>query len=255
MSRFNIYSTGHAHSQAVCSALARGTGYPVVAPTAILDGGVVAYGFLRGLLPILRQAQAEERPWVYADRGYFRVTYGDDYSGYFRLTRNAYQYRGLSARRDADRWRRLLLPIHPWRRGRHVVVCPPGEIFAQAVGGFAAAEWEEQTLAALRAHTDREVRIRRKPKPGSKGPTLAADLQDCHALVTFMSNTAVEALLAGVPVFCTGKSAAQCMGLSDLSKIESPVYPDHRQEWAETLASNQWTLDEIKRGLANEVFK
>lgn len=254
MRPFNIYSTGHAHSLAVCKALGQGTGFPLNAPLKLLDGGVAAYGFLRGLLPILKQAQAEERPWVYADRGYFRATYGDDYGGYFRLTRNHYQYQGLSAKRDADRWKRLLMPINPWRRGRHVLVCPPGEVFAQAIGGFSAAEWEKRTLDVLMASTDRPIRVRRKPKPGV-GVPLAHDLQDCHALVTFMSNTAVEALLAGVPVYCTGKSAASCMGHSDLTKIEAPLYPDHRQAWAETLASNQWTLAEIRQGQANGVFE
>lgn len=62
-----------------------------------------------------------------------------------------------------------------------------------------------------------------------------------------MSNIAVDAVIAGIPVFCTGPCAGLTMGLSDLSKIESPVRPE-REQWLYTLAANQWTFEEMKRG-------
>ncbi|MEQ8504625.1 MAG: hypothetical protein RIB80_04815 [Rhodospirillales bacterium] len=68
-------------------------------------------------------------------------------------------------------------------------------------------------------------------------------------MVTWTSNAAVDALLAGVPVFCTGDCAASVMGRSDPINIEYPYYPDNRYEWAATLAANQWTLDEIASGM------
>lgn len=254
-SRFNIYCTGHQHSRVVCDALARGTGLPVVAPAPLLAGGVAMYGFLRGLLPTLQTARADGRPWVYIDRGYFRATYGDDYTGFFRVTRGAWQHsgRGLGVV-ETTRWENLLLKIQPWRRGRHVLVCPPGDVFTQAVGGFSAKEWLDSTLEKLHANTDRPVVVRHKPAKGDKTPPLAHDLQDCHALVTYMSNTAVEAVLAGVPVFTTGQCAASAMGKKDLSEIESPAYPDGRESWAATLANNQWTLAELSKGAANHIF-
>lgn len=211
------------------------------------------YGFLRGLLSTLKQAQREQRQWVYGDRGYLRASYGTDFSGYFRLTRNAYQLDGLSMVRSQKRWENLSLTMAPWKRGSHVLVCPPGDVFTAAVGGFTAAQWLRDTLAKLAQHTDRKVVIRHKPPQPGVGRPLSTDLQDCHALVTYMSNTAVEAVLAGVPVFCTGRSAARAVGRTDLKDIESPVYPD-RQIWAATLAANQWTLDEIRRGIPNEVL-
>jgi hypothetical protein len=250
----NIYCTGHVHSQVVCESIAKGTGFKLVPPAPLLDGGVIMYGYLRGLLPTLHEARAKGRQWVYADRGYFRATYGNDYSGYFRLTRNAWQTSGFKYRPDPKRWERLLLNIAPWRHGRHVLVCPPGDPFTRAVGGFDADQWLADVLKRLQSSTDRPIRIRRKPKPGSGAAPLAMDLQDCHALVTYMSNTAVEAVLAGVPVFTTGACAATVMGKTDLTQIENPAYPDTRLQLAQSLACNQWTLDEIKRGLANEVF-
>jgi hypothetical protein len=40
------------------------------------------------------------------------------------------------------------------------------------------------------------------------------------------------------------------MGLSDFSKIESPVYPQGRARWAAALAGQQWSLDEFRKGVA-----
>lgn len=254
---FCIYSTGHQHARAVCDAVAKGTGYPVVAPAPLLDGGMVSYGFLRGLEPTLRQAQREHRPWVYIDRGYFRASYGDDYTGYFRITRSNYQYlyNSLTANTDGARFGRLLHPVYPWKRsGSHVLVCPPGDVFARAIGGVTADVWLGQTLATLRQHTDRPIRVRLKPSKSSKGPPLSSDLDGAHALVTYMSNTAVEAVMYGVPVFVSKLSAAACMGQTDLRFIETPRYPEDRMRWGAALANNQWTLDEIRRGLANGVF-
>lgn len=249
---FNIYSTGHPHSRAVCKAIAEGTGFRTVPPFPLLEGGIATYGFLRGLLPTLRQAQAEGRPWVYADRGYFRATYGDDYRGYFRLTRDSWQHGGAGVG-DDERWKKLRLEIKPWRKaGKHILVCPPGDVFTSAVGGFSALDWSARVLRDLKAATDRPIRVRLKAM-ASVTP-LAADLEECHALVTYMSNTAVEAVLSGVPVFCTGECAASAMGKKNLAEIESPAYPENRVEWAQVLANNQWTLDEIRSGEANRIF-
>lgn len=235
--------------------MAKGTGLPTRLPReGLAPGGVAMYGFLRGLLPLLRQAQAEERQWVYADRGYFGVTYNADHSGYFRVTRNAMQHDGRGEY-SQDRWRRLRIQIQPWRdRGGHVLVCPPGDVFSEAIGGFKAKDWCVETVATLRQHTDREIRVRVKPK-AEEYRTLAQDLRGCHALVTYMSNAAVEALVAGVPVFCLGPCAAQSMGRTDVAEIESPAYPADRERWAAALAANQWTLAELAAGAANHLFR
>ena len=106
--------------------------------------------------------------------------------------------------------------------------------------------WLADCQARLRAATDRPIRVRRKD---DRRP-LAADLDDCWALVTHASNAAVEAVLAGVPVFVTGPSAAAAMGSLDLDAIEQPVMPEGRRAWAERLAAAQWSLAEIRNGTA-----
>jgi hypothetical protein len=73
-------------------------------------------------------------------------------------------------------------------------------------------------------------------------------LEGAWACVTFSSNAAVEAALAGVPVFaCDEGSMALPIANRDLSEIERPALPD-REQWAFDLAYAQWTLQEFANG-------
>lgn len=245
-----VYGIPGGRKREIWSALAEGFGAEVEAEGRLRPGAVAMYGD-PALWPLLYRARAEGRPWVYADNGYFRRGHWD---GYFRVTRDAFQHDGVARPGDdgnhGTRWRRLGLAIAPWRSGgRHVLVCPPGEAWARG-HGFNAAAWLESTLSRLRHHTDREIVVRFKPQGKRHGmPTLAEALRDCHALVTRESNAAVEALLAGVPVFCTHRCAASAMGCDDLARIETPFTGGDREGWAEVLADNQWTIDEIRAGM------
>ena len=52
----------------------------------------------------------------------------------------------------------------------------------------------------------------------------------------------------GCPVFVTDISAAKFMGLTDFSKIETPVYPE-RQQWLNSLAYSQFNETELVDGM------
>jgi len=186
----------------------------------------------------LRAAQAHG-DWYYIDNAYFgRETY-------YRVTRNALQYRGKE-RPDWRRWARLRQPVEPWRRdGRDILLCLQSEVFHDLIGQPRAA-WVANVRAELRRHTDRPVIVREK---GDATP-LSAQLADCWAVVTLQSNCALDSICSGVPAFVLGESAAAPLALSDLSQIERPLYRDDREPWLATLAGQQWTLDEFRNGTA-----
>lgn len=243
--------TTHPHSIAVCGAFAEGCGWRLRQPHEHTGGPIAAYGRLRGCNEMIERAKAEGRDWWLIDRGYFRASRDADYTGYFRITRSAMQHDGAGVS-DGQRFGRLRLHLRDWRTsGSHVLVCPPTDIFGR-LSGFDAQEWTRRTLLQLAQVTDRELRVREKPRGAVQGPKtpLSADLRDCWALVTHSSNAAVEALVLGVPVFCTDPCAAQRMGRSDLSLIEDPLYPIDRHPWASVLADNQFLLSEMRSGLA-----
>lgn len=241
----HVYSSGHIHSLTVCAAFAAGAGAPLhVNARALLPGPMFTYGNLRGLKELLDAARADGRDWYYGDNGYFRPGH---YAGYYRVTKNAEQHDGRGAAGPA-RWERLDKKIFPWKKGgRSIMICPPGEKYAE-LHGFSAARWLADVETVLARHTDRPRVVRSKPPEGAERTTLWSALKDCHAVVTHSSNSAVEALLFGVPVFCTGACAAATLASADVSTIEKPLYPDGREQWAWNLAAAQWTLDEMRDG-------
>ena len=76
-------------------------------------------------------------------------------------------------------------------------------------------------------------------------------------MVTMQSTAAIEAVLNGVPVFCDEVSQANVIGENNLSKIEKPYYADRDiiEKWIDSLLSSQFTMEEIKNGVAHEVVK
>ena len=209
--------------------------------TRLMDGDFAAF-CSPPLWPVLREAQRQKRTWYYADHGY----YGR--GQFYRVTRNAYQHTG-NGTSNGRRFKAFGLPVQPWRdSGRHIVVCPNSEIYCR-LHGFDVNDWLWRVTTVLQTHTDREIRVRWKTDERTR--PLTHDLVDAHAVVVFSSAAALRALIAGVPVFTLAQFAASArMGISDLAQIESPVYPDDRESFLSVLADQQWTLDEIKSGLA-----
>ena len=80
-------------------------------------------------------------------------------------------------------------------------------------------------------------------------------LNNCHAVVTHNSTACIDSCVRGVPTFVTSDLAlAWPVANRDLSKIESPEYPE-RDQWVYDLGYKQWTEQEIKDGTVFKRFK
>jgi hypothetical protein len=202
---------------------------------------------------IIEGQRSRGRRFVVLERGY--------------LQRDRYYaagWGGLNGRADfcnrgmpSDRFEALGLAIGPWRTdGDHVVLC--GQVPTDASVQHVAHEaWLADTARALARATHRPILYRPhplgpgRPVPGttsSRGRSLEQDLEGAWACVTFSSNAAVDAALAGIPVFaCDEGSMALAIANRDLSDIDRPAMPD-REQWAFDLAYAQWTLEEFANG-------
>lgn len=189
------------------------------------------------------------RPFVYWDRGYlmrwFATCLPQPASmerSFYRWHVNGYQ---LTRIRDVpdDRWKRLNTPVAPWKKGgRHIVIAAPTQTYSRLHG---CENWIAETVEALAKVTDRQLVIRDKEQYRRR--PIQKDLEGAHALVTHGSNAGNEAVILGCPVFVHPSCAAALVGLTDLSKIETPVYPD-RQPWLNSLAYSQFTEAEMIDG-------
>lgn len=205
-------------------------------------GVPIVWGVLRGSDRVIASAKHSGQYFFCVDDAYF--SRGDGRC--CRITRNGYEA-GRVRECPTDRIQSQGVVLQPWQRGgRNVLVCPPAGYFVAAHGGV---NWLDTTLETLRRHTDRPIVVRRTPQPGETAEPLAEALSKAHALVTPSSNVAIEAVVAGVPIFVSPASAAAPMGLSDLSSIEEPVYPD-RDKWLAHLAYCQFSFEELRSGAA-----
>ena len=80
-------------------------------------------------------------------------------------------------------------------------------------------------------------------------------LNNCHAFVTHNSTASVDSCVRGVPTFVTSDLAI-CWPVAntDLSKIETPEYPD-RAQWVNDLGYKMWSIKEIRDGTVYKRFK
>lgn len=193
---------------------------------------------------ILPAAIRSGRPFWHIDNGFWEPGRGrTDRSGYYRLT-----YRGMTP---------ILLPqtlplreaniaLQPWRmQGDHVLLAMPGIHFGRAIG-IDVERWCADIQPRLRAWTGRRIIVR----PRDSNRDLAEDLAGAWALVTHSSNVAVDAVIAGIPVFVEPTSPARPVGRLDLH-IEYALTPD-RDHWLRSLASQQFTLAEMQDGTAGQ---
>lgn len=186
------------------------------------------------------------RQFIYWDRGYARRVFATwlprgENGGYYRWHLNSYQMQRISDVPN-DRWNALATKVTPWARNPkgHIVIACPTPTYEKFHG---IEGWTEKTLRRLARITDRQVVTRDKE---SKRP-LQSDLAGAHSLVAHGSVAAVESVICGCPVVVDHSSAAALVGLTDLEKIESPIYPD-RQSWLNSLAYNQFNEQELVDG-------
>lgn len=197
--------------------------------------------------PLLDRAIADQRDYYYGDHAYWGRGH------YYRVTHNAVQFQPtLVDLRRARPQRFALLNIAiaaDWQQtGVHVVICPNSSVYMRRFG-LDAEQWVTDVTSQIRLVSNRPIVVRWK-RDARRRP-LHLDLTNAHAVVVFSSNAAVEALVAGVPVFVLAPWAStRALACADVAQIETPIYPDDRLPFLWALAEQQWTLAEIATGLA-----
>lgn len=160
----------------------------------------------------------------------------------------------------SDRWDALGIELKPWRStGENVILCGqvPWDASVQALDMLA---WLPDTAQALRARTQRKIIYRPHPAAREHPPhvdgcetstrPLAEDLAEAHCVVCYNSNSAVEAIINGVPAIVLGNGAmSEAVAERSLDNVEQPCTPDRRR-WAHELAYCQWQPQEMADGSA-----
>lgn len=188
-----------------------------------------------------KKVLASGEDYYFIDNSYFDAVRGGAVAdgGQYRVTRNAIQLRDARQRRsDGKRWAALGIEIQPWEdriRGYWLAI-EQSDVFMKY--SVQEPRWYFKTIHNLRA-TGEPVKVRPwNPSKVQIQKTLAADLVGARALVTHSSAAAVTAALAGVPFIVSPESAMY------------GVEPGERFHVMRVLADSQFTIDELRSGLA-----
>lgn len=228
------------------------------------------YNYDFGDQPILIRSMAKRKliwdcwknkhDFYYMDSGYIGNYKCDanpqGWKVYHRIVKNDVQHSNIIDR-PGDRWAKLDYPINPLRQnGRHILLVTPSEKPCKFYK-IDRNKWVEETVAEIKKHTDRPIKIRDKsPRPQRVVKTIFDDLKNCHAMVTYQSIAAVESVLYGVPAFTLAPTAADPVCDKDLSLIEHPTTQgkDKIYKWACHLAYGQFHVNEFKNGTAYRIL-
>lgn len=209
-----------------------------------------------------KHAIANNRDFYFIETGYLgNYRCDNNQTGrkiYHRIEKNSMQQNRIMDVPD-DRWRELCsfnpsLNYNGWKKpGSKILLImsteKPFEYY-----GTTKDQWVNSTIATLRQHSDREIVVREKAGRGERTNDTIYDAldKDIHAVVTYNSIAAVEAIQYGVPAFCTAPTAASAVSTGDFSQIENPRKPseDIIYKWLSSVAYGQFSLNEILTGQA-----
>lgn len=231
--------------------------------TEIRSDIVAGYGWI--LKPAFFAYKARNRPFVYADLGYWhRKPEKSRYSGYHKLVvSDKHSHPNLNKVWDSDRFNVLNIPVQPWRDNPQGGILVAGMSAKNAVNlGFQEEEFERRAIAQLRSvGYDGPIIYRPKPSWHSARPIrdtiysppeepLETVLERVRGIVTHSSNVAVDALVLGLPFYCED-GIARALSVpapeSLLSRCREPV---QRMNMLHAIAYHQWNLQEMVTGEA-----
>lgn len=193
---------------------------------------------------------------VIMERGYL----GD------RFHWTSFGYDGLNGRADFcnanvpdDRAQFWIPKMKPWRDGGEyalVIGQVPGDM---SLGDLNLGRWITETLKqALKKYP--KVVYRPHPLAGfkqlladippsveiHKGVGIEQSLAGAICCITFSSNSAVDAVMEGVPVVTQG-ACSMASAISTKTVNDPLVFPD-RSDWLRRIAYTQWTPEEVEAG-------
>lgn len=224
------------------------------------------WGFMRNTKAIYDMAIRKKKDFYFFDHAYIYHKKHSIYqkklahNPYFRMVKNEFV---LTTIKDTDDTKLLKmkeqfkkgdeLDILPWKKdGSYVLVIPPSPWLCKWLN-LDPVDFMNECINEIKKHTDREIKIRYK-KPGGQYNTISLeeDIDNAWAVVSFQSSVSIRAINRGIPSFLmkSGYSSSQPMSLTDLSKIETPFYPDNRYEWLSNLCNHQFLKEEIRSGEA-----
>ena len=216
----------------------------------------VIFSGITTMAPI-EQARRHGLDYWYVDSGYMG---NHKLKNYLRVCKNSIHASGDIIARPRDRLDRLQVDTTRISRGSGILIVPPDTKQASHFDIGDVDIWLADTVARIQQLTDRPIKIRHRP--ASRTTRMASDTliqaltQDINLVVTFISNSGVEAVLHDIPVISLGPSA--CVKVSPWSLDQIDAVPDIdtevKEAWMRHLSYCQFTEHEMRTGQAWKIL-
>jgi hypothetical protein len=221
----------------------------------------------------IKECIEKKEEWWYVDTGYFSLPIKrypepailDKNKTYFRIVKGKLHTTrgkvGTGQRLNELEHKGIDVEFKGWNTGetRHILLCPSSETVTYHINGISQSQWIEEVTNTLKQFTQREIRVRNKPRPGNQWweTDIKNELKNCHCLITNMSMAAIDAVLNQVPVICHTDNIVSPIASHDLKFIEKPLRSGRKTvtEWLKYVAENQFTLEEMSNGTAYKTLK
>ena len=183
---------------------------------------------------------------------------------WYSLALDGFNNRGrfIDAQDNGERWNEFFSGyLKPWRYNEDSYALLIGQVPNDAsLHGVDIVEWaQDQTDRLCKIGVD--VVYRPHPEcetPCPIGATLSSsslqnDLKNAGRVVTFCSTTAVEAVLAGIPVVVEDMGSVAWPMSSH--RVEDDLIRPDREKWCHDLSWRQWRFEELADGTAWNYIK
>ena len=252
-----------------------------VLPTADVEGvdewaNVAAFVGVKGYSRLLMDSYLKAGKHItILDKGYLSGAKGPR-SKYCRVSVDSFQPLDYfqAIQRPDDRLRELKIELKPSPKGQNIIVAGGSLKYAlwhnfnARYGYDPMTTWAADVINYIAERTKNPIVYRPKPSWNDARPlphsrfsrppiTIDEELANAKALVTFGSNAAVDAIIAGVPVIVTGDGIAKPLSRTHLKQINDLYYPTDEERYAFlcNLTYIQFNLAEFESGLAWDIIK
>jgi len=206
-------------------------------------------------IPYIKECIDKKEEWWYVDTGYLSLPIRrypepailDKNKTYFRIVKGKLHTTrgkvGTGQRLNELENKGIDVEFKGWNTGetKHILLCPSSETVTYHINGISQSQWIDEVTNTLKQFTQREIRVRNKPRPGNQ----------------WWETDIKNELLNKVPVICHTDNIVSPIASHDLKFIEKPLRPGRKtvDEWLKYVAENQFTLEEISNGIAYKTLR
>jgi hypothetical protein len=158
---------------------------------------------------------------------------------------------------DSDRWDAYWAnDVKPWKKGGKYAIIMGQVPKDSSLYGMCPYAWAKSIYQSA---VDKFKKVYFRPHPEAKKvdiglPIIEGDLEealdDAKCVISYSSNSAVDAVINGIPAITMFKGSMAW----DVSthNFKDKLYKGDRDAWGSRLAYSQWHIEEIRAGLAWE---